>query len=273
MAETSPTGPVRALLSRAIHAGLAAGWWVGGVRVLLTSVPKCGTHLVRRLLDVVGLPTRCEVPWDIAPASLAETLRQHRGSAVVGHLPSFPARLACVDSAGVRALFISRDPRDQVVSHLHYVRANAAHPVHPYLRDCFPDDDEALLAIIHGVRFSEAASLPDVDTLFRGCLEWRTLGAVYSTTFERLIGPRGGGSESAQAQEVAAMLRHIGFPLRTRSAVAVMAHRLFSVASPTFRIGRIGGWRGAFKPRHVDTFKQVAGSLLVDLGYERDLDW
>ena len=41
----------------------------------------------------------------------------------------------------------------------------------------------------------------------------------------------------------------------------------------TERKGEIGGWKEVFTPAHKAQFKQVAGQLLVDLGYEKDLDW
>jgi hypothetical protein len=43
--------------------------------------------------------------------------------------------------------------------------------------------------------------------------------------------------------------------------------------SRTFRSGRVGGWRESFTARHRSAMKEVAGDLLVRLGYETDLDW
>jgi hypothetical protein len=43
--------------------------------------------------------------------------------------------------------------------------------------------------------------------------------------------------------------------------------------SPTFRQGKSGGWREHFTPVHKALFKDLAGDLLIRLGYEKDLDW
>lgn len=39
------------------------------------------------------------------------------------------------------------------------------------------------------------------------------------------------------------------------------------------RSGRAGQWRRHFEPRHVEAFKQGAGDVLQQLGYETDDDW
>ena len=248
-------------------------WWVLGRRVLLTSVPKCGTHLVRQLLGVMSLPASCEVDWEIGAAELAVILKANRGRAVVGHVPVSPPVYEMLARLGARIVFITRDPRDQVVSHLYYFRREERHPVHPYFRDRLADDGAALLAIIRGIEFSTSARVTDVNTLFRSFLGWNSHPCAYGTTFERLVGPLGGGTHAAQLAEVAGIMRHIGFPVAPRLAAEIAARRVYSPASPTFRTGQIGGWRQHFEPRHREAFKEVAGQLLVDLGYERDLDW
>jgi len=41
----------------------------------------------------------------------------------------------------------------------------------------------------------------------------------------------------------------------------------------TKRKGIVGDWRNLFTQKHKDYFKEVAGQLLIDLGYERDMNW
>jgi len=41
----------------------------------------------------------------------------------------------------------------------------------------------------------------------------------------------------------------------------------------TFRKGRAGGWREEFSEEHKRAMKEVAGGLLIDLGYESGTDW
>jgi len=41
----------------------------------------------------------------------------------------------------------------------------------------------------------------------------------------------------------------------------------------TKRKGIVGDWRNLFTQKHKDYFKEMAGQLLIDLGYEHDLNW
>jgi len=43
--------------------------------------------------------------------------------------------------------------------------------------------------------------------------------------------------------------------------------------SHTFRSGQTGGWREHFTDEHKKLFKDVAGDLLVRLGYEKNNEW
>ncbi|MCZ7574930.1 MAG: sulfotransferase domain-containing protein [Ardenticatenaceae bacterium] len=39
------------------------------------------------------------------------------------------------------------------------------------------------------------------------------------------------------------------------------------------RKGIIGDWRNVFQSSRIDAFKRLAGDLLVEVGYEKDLNW
>jgi hypothetical protein len=43
--------------------------------------------------------------------------------------------------------------------------------------------------------------------------------------------------------------------------------------SYTFRAGKTGEWRKHFSADHKNKFKEIAGDLLVRLGYEEDQGW
>ena len=37
--------------------------------------------------------------------------------------------------------------------------------------------------------------------------------------------------------------------------------------------GKKGGWKNFFQEEHKQAFKKIAGDLLIELGYETDLNW
>ena len=43
--------------------------------------------------------------------------------------------------------------------------------------------------------------------------------------------------------------------------------------SPTFRSGKTGEWKKHFTDEHKAIFKEIAGDLLVRLGYEKNNNW
>jgi hypothetical protein len=47
---------------------------------------------------------------------------------------------------------------------------------------------------------------------------------------------------------------------------------IFGVSN-TFRKGQIGGWREEFSEEHARSAREIAGPLLVELGYEADPEW
>ncbi len=61
------------------------------------------------------------------------------------------------------------------------------------------------------------------------------------------------------------MLSRRGFPAsmeRDRS-IQILADSIDPQRSPTFRSGKVGGWRSQFSPENKALFKEVAGDLLV----------
>lgn len=43
--------------------------------------------------------------------------------------------------------------------------------------------------------------------------------------------------------------------------------------STNFRSGKVGGWREEFTKEHIEKAKRVFGPVLIELGYERNLNW
>ena len=110
-----------------------------------------------------------------------------------------------------------------------------------------------------------------IKGLYDAYLPWKDEPFVYTTTFEKLVGPQGGGSREVQLNEIKNIARHIGVTITEQDAKRV-ADELFG-GSGTFRAGKQGGWKPHFSQRHIDAFKNIAGKLLIDLGYEQGFDW
>jgi hypothetical protein len=62
-------------------------------------------------------------------------------------------------------------------------------------------------------------------------------------------------------------------PTPREKALAVLVDAIQPKKSHTFRSGTTGGWRQHFTEEHKKLLKDVAGDLLVRLGYEKGNDW
>jgi hypothetical protein len=62
-------------------------------------------------------------------------------------------------------------------------------------------------------------------------------------------------------------------PFPREKALGVLNAAIQPRRSRTFRAGKAGGWREHFTLEHKRLFLDVAGDLLVRLGYEKNDNW
>lgn len=258
---------------------------LNGVPVLLAnSFPKSGTHLLTQVLQGFpaigpavdsGLPAIVTYEGDSGrerqEAEILSDLRRLKaGDIAYGHLHARPEVVRLLCQPGYAAFFILRDPRDVVVSHVHYVtEMEPNHIHHKFYTEALHDFDERLAVSILG-RPDSPIHFPDVKMRFEPYLDWLGRPEVLTLHFEDFI----------QRQQVTLerVLDHAvqrGFPLQGSrpAAIQALAEGINPQRSPTFRSGKVGGWREQFSSENKQLFKQVAGDLLVRLGYEQGDDW
>ncbi len=264
-------------------------WWRrrdpkrrGLPRLLVNGFPKSGTHLLRRTIDLlpgmasdnVWLPPRLAVLGGKG-AVLAEAERLFKsiqpGEYAVGHVRYGREMAELLERQGFRAILILRDPRDVAVSWAIHIAARPEHKYHQHFTDVLQTDEERLMASIVGVQVVGRRPLANIGRRLQNYLPWLHVTYNFTTRFERLVGPQGGGRAEDQLVEIEGIARHLGMNLSSEQ-IAGMASRLFGQGA-TFRQGRIGSWKERFNEEHKAAFKRVAGEQLVELGYEPDLDW
>jgi hypothetical protein len=214
---------------------------------------------------------------------LGDLRRLLPGDIAYGHVHASPGALALLCQEGWAVYFILRDPRDVVVSHVHYVTEMAPdHIHHYYYHDVLQTFDQRLWASILGFEgrlvenyLPENApsldrSLPGIRQRFEPFMGWLEQPQVLTLHYEDLMHQRDAS--------LACILDHAvqcGFQLACdrQTALQKIAAGVDPQRSPTFRSGKVGDWRASFNEQHKQLFKEVAGDLLVRLGYEKDLDW
>ena len=246
------------------------------------SKPKSGSHLLVQILN--GF-TRI-MPYAYVAAETVRTIRKdgRRKSPeeIASDLRSIPMGVIGwgyveVSSEVVSVLcqprrvnyFIYRDPRDLLVSQVFFATdMHEGHGMHEFYKS-LPDFGERLKVAITGID-RDGMKMVSVNERYKGVFEWLTQPGVMSIRFEDLINRRE-ATLNAMLDEV----ERTGYSIPTprEGALEILVEAIQPKKSHTFRSGTTGGWRDYFTDEHKKLFKDVAGDLLVRLGYEKDNDW
>ena len=254
------------------------GWPV----LLGISFPKSGTHL----LDQILLGFSNVAPFSKRLHSFyaeyeGESGRKRTSEQALTWLDSLRSRdiasthlfaradaVARVCSPKFVPYFIFRDPRDVVVSHVFYVTEMAARHVHHNYYASLPDFNSRLNVSILGKPNTDIEFLNIADR-FVPYLGWLEHPEILSIHFEDLVNDR--------AATLTRILDHFlaRVPLHSprRLILDSLQSSINPTKSPTFRSGKTGEWKNLFMEEHKKIFKDVAGDLLVKLGYEKNYDW
>ncbi|HEY3476427.1 MAG TPA: sulfotransferase domain-containing protein [Anaerolineales bacterium] len=246
------------------------------------SFPKSGTHLLDQILlgfsNVAPYAKRlhsfyAEYEGESGrKRSSEQALRWldslRTGDVASAHLFARPNAVVRVSSAKFIPYFIFRDPRDVVVSHVFYVTDMEARHVHHEYYQSLTDFSARLHASILG-RPDAGIEFPNIAERFAPYLGWLDQPAVLFLHFEDLINDR--------SRILTRIMDHFlaRVPLQTpRQAILDSLESAINPRrSPTFRSGKTGEWKKYFTDEHKRIFKEVAGDLLIRLGYEKDENW
>jgi hypothetical protein len=246
------------------------------------SFPKSGTHLLDQILlgfsrvapfakrlhsfyaEYEGGSGRKRSPGQAL--AWLDSLRP--GDIASAHLFALPNAVSRVCSPKFVPYFIFRDPRDVVVSHVFYVTDMEARHVHHQYYQSLPDFNARLNASILG-RADAGVEFPNIAERFAPYLGWLDQPSVMTIHFEDLIHDR----PATLNRIVDHALARVLLQAPRQVVLESLESSINPQRSPTFRSGKTGEWKKHFTGEHKRIFKEVAGDLLVRLGYEEDSIW
>lgn len=168
-----------------------------------------------------------------------------------------------------------RDPRDRVVSFIEQVRQVFGGPIRkvplPNLITHMLSNYETfqLKYLSRDITF-KMLSDKYKDEVF-DWIDYYDPDMFYLSHFEKLVGPKGGGSQEEQTDEIMKIADFMEVAL-TRDEAEAIGKRLFG-GTVSFRRGTFGHWKRHFTDAQKELFKKDMGHYLIRLGYEKDNNW
>jgi hypothetical protein len=241
--------------------------------VLVNGSPKSGTTWMVKLI--------ASVPGYYPAGNFQGQISRYRnapaGAVIHGHDPFSPELAAYLEEGRVKVILMVRDPRDQAVSRLYHIRRDEGHPWRRRLNEV--NDSEGLMLCIRG-----AEGLPGAQEMIGLSQSWLGQGdRVLCLQYEQLT--------TAPLQQMERVCAYLAIPASRQLLQAIVDRNRFERLSvgrriwqasrqpgqedtaSHFRKGIVGDWRNHFQDDHRRCFKEVAGELLITLGYEQDLAW
>ncbi len=250
--------------------------------VFANSFPKSGTHLLLQIAE--GLPNTVNYGEFLSsmtssfqfrvrpPDNSARVIRKFvPGEIVRGHLFFHPQTAMDLEERTPSTISSIAILRDVVVSEAHYLREmNGWHRLSPYFHN-LPSIEAAITLSIRGLSPPIAGlEYPNIGECFMRFQGWLTYDNCLPIRFEDLVSE---SRDNVMHQMVKFYARHCTGDCEVDACLAWMRARIAPQKSHTFRSGKKSGWLREFTSEHRRAFAEVAGDLLIQLGYERNFAW
>jgi len=246
------------------------------------AMPKSGSHLISQVLQ--GLPNlgpfvnpgfppvnRNESNQKLPEGEILGNIKRMKpGDVAYGYIHAQEPFTSVLTEPGRATLFMYRDPRDMIISHIFYAtEIHNGHWMHKYYTESLSTMEERIYAAIVGVD-KPGSELTPILERYTKYLGWLVRDEVLCLRFEDLIQNR----ETAFTHIINYLIKNgLNLKISRQQAMNILHQAVVPKKSGTFRKGKPGNWRDYFSDANKAVFKQKTGYLLVRLGYERDSDW
>ena len=187
-------------------------------KVLVSSIPKAGTHLLTAVLQEYTGGRRLSlgdgrdkdefgrrVPISMKFLEEKDALLRP-GDLLWGHVMPEPERVRFFKERGYVIFLMIRDPRDMVCSRLNQALNLHRDHYHGTLSGLSTSEEQLRHVMTHFTSFDA----PSIALDFQAFREWEKLANRTMLRFEQLVGPQGGGSAEAQTREMRRVEQGLG---------------------------------------------------------------
>lgn len=241
--------------------------------LFVTGLPKSGTTWMSKLLGMIpGYyertmydPSRMMMFHDIS-SMVFELMPHYAHSVIKLHTKYSSENFKLITSYLDKFIVIYRDLRDIAVYRYLHVVSDELHR-HCQLYHQMSQED----SILHSINITRQAFMSWVKDWHEVALAHPEM--IIEVRYEELNADvRGTMNKVLSFFNIAAdnglLERMAGTQLKAPVDLEESLSR-----NDTKRKGIVADWRNLFTQNHKDYFKEVAGQLLIDLGYEKDLNW
>ena len=200
-----------------------------------------------------------KAPWTKEVLDKIWKINEEKGTFFHLHAPYTPVLESYLLEKRCINFFVKRDPRDQIVSLLNHYRCI---DLNDSRLQFIKSDEERLFLMIQR----------DLKAYVLHFMGWHTSSASCVLDFGKLMGSHGGVATDLDAlgemRKIASALK-----IDRSDADLIAIYRSCFGHGWNFFKGKVNVWKDYFNEAHKCAAKEAIGDLLIELGYEKDLNW
>ena len=228
--------------------------------LFLVSIPKSGTHLLYKLVELMGYAAGVVHNNNPLPGNwyCVEYSNSHTTAKdfFIDSVRKAPFGNKAHPFPVTPTLFIYRNPLDILISEANYYHLEDATVFSSYLRHL--NFEERLSRLIFDPNL-----LGTIRDRINNFVPWFDFENVISLSFEELVGARGGGDDDMMHR----LIWSIQLKLHVPGDPENIAENLFDRSSPTFKEGKIGSSRTKLTVKAMKEFFELNQDFMYETGY------
>jgi len=265
-----------------------------GEKVFINSLPKSGTNLLAKLLDLTGykqkysfasgLFLRKDIRSQVrallylknsggikigidSPVHVKENFVRNKlinlnnGEYLTGHLPYDSRFLKFLEEYNIKLIMMIRDPRAVIYSDYIYIKNSNWHPFHKKFRNL--SEEQGINLLLNGTNDGKIKFLSMKEKL-NNIKNYLSESSILQVKFEDIIGPKGGGDQNAMYNTIEKILKYLTIDLQYKE---IVAKQLFGPGRHTFRKGHIEDWKHNLNGETINLMNNSLSKELSFLNY------
>ena len=162
----------------------------------------------------------------------------------------------------IKTIQVIRDPRDVLLSYVHYVAKTPSHFIYEFYQA--KSFDERLKFTLEGGMANDLY-MESFREMLKKVDGWFNKDKVMIVKFEDIIGKNGGGSEKKQADAIGQIIEFLNVK---NDDIKSVSNQLFG-GTHTFRKGQIGSWKDELTDEQIKLVRKHLDDIVVTWGYEK----